>query len=220
MDVYFISGLGADSRIFKYIDLPEGFRVRYVEWIDPLEKETLADYAGRLSEQVDMSEPFVLAGLSLGGIMAVEMAKKIPPVATILISSIPLSRQLPPYFSFARFIGITSVLPASFFKRAALVKRALSAEDDEDKRLLRQLIREGNDRFIKWAVNAVLRWKNGNLPRLLWQIHGSRDEVFPVWLTRPTHLLRGAGHMAILTHKEEVNNALREILEKSTIKSL
>src|SRR6187402_2698680 len=212
MNVYFISGLGADSRIFKYITLPEGFKVRYIEWIDPLDKETLPEYASRLTAQLDPSQPFVLAGLSLGGIMAVEIAKKIPPAATILISSVPLSAHFPIHFRIARRLKITSILPMSFFKRAALLKRSFTAERDEDKILLRQLIREGNDSFIKWAVNAVLRWKNEILPQPLWHIHGARDEVFPVWLTLPTHRIPGGGHMVLLTHPERINGILREVL--------
>jgi len=215
MNVYFISGLGADSRVFKHIRLPEGFDVHFVEWISPYDKETLSDYALRLTDQIDTRQPFILAGLSLGGIMSVEIAKKFPPVATILISSVPLSAQLPFHFSVARTLRIARVVPASFLKRAALIKRSFTSEKEEDKNLLRQLIREGNSRFIKWAVNAVLDWKNTTLPQPLWHIHGSRDEVFPSGRTNPSRMIPKGGHMILLTHAEDINVWLGEVLEKS-----
>ena len=74
MKAYFISGIGADYRLFTHIRLPEGFETCYVHWIPPEKDETLPVYARRLAEQIDTSEPFVLIGFSLGGIMAVEIA--------------------------------------------------------------------------------------------------------------------------------------------------
>jgi pimeloyl-ACP methyl ester carboxylesterase len=213
MNVYFISGLGADSRIFKFLNLPEGFEKRYVEWIAPLDGERLTDYAERLTAQMDLTEPFVVAGLSLGGIMATEIAKRHAPAATILISSIPLSRQMPKYFLWARYIGLTKVVPVSFIKKAAVAKRFLTTEKDEHKELVFQLIKDADDRFMQWAMDAVLRWKNEEIPQPLWQIHGTRDEVFPVMLTRPTHLIPKAGHMALLTDAERVDEILEEILQ-------
>src|SRR5882757_6420432 len=102
INVYFISGIGGDSRLFKHIQLPEGFQARYVDWINPEKKEPLPDYALRLTAQIDTQQPFVLAGMSLGGIMAVEIAKRFPPVATILIGSVPISAQFPWYYTIVR----------------------------------------------------------------------------------------------------------------------
>lgn len=59
MNAYFISGLGADKRIFSRIKLDERIHVIHVEWIKPLKKESLPDYAKRLSEIVDVSSPFI-----------------------------------------------------------------------------------------------------------------------------------------------------------------
>src|ERR1700743_1924972 len=101
MKVYFISGIGADYRFFTHVRLPEGYEARYIHWIEPLPGETLPDYTFRLSGQIDPTEPLARIGLSLGGIMSVEIAKRIPPICTILISSVPLSSQLPPLYKIA-----------------------------------------------------------------------------------------------------------------------
>ena len=217
MRVYFISGMGADRRIYKNICLPAGFEPVFVDWITPVPKESLADYAVRLSEQIDRSEPFILLGTSLGGIMAMEIAKRWPPVSTILISSVPISAHLPRYYAFARSVGLVSLLPPSFFKATATIKRRFTRESAEDKELIRQIIRESDGPFIKWAMNAVLEWDNGEIPQPLWHIHGTRDEVFPVWLTRPTHRIRHAGHMLVMSHAQEVNAILRKILLHSPV---
>ena len=217
MNVYFISGLGADRRVFKYIRVPEGFTIHYVEWAAPGKDETLADYALRLTEQIDITQPFILVGLSLGGIMAVEIAKKFAPVATILISSIPVSARMPRYFYLGRSLRLIDILPISFFKRAALMKRVFSPETSDDKELVRQLIRDSDAGFMRWAMRAVLKWKNDYIPQPLWQIHGGRDLIFPVRLAKPntaspSRLISGAGHLLVMTHAQEVNALLQEVL--------
>jgi pimeloyl-ACP methyl ester carboxylesterase len=82
----------------------------------------------------------------------------------------------------------------------------------ENRRLMRRVIRAGDDRFIRWALNAVLNWDNRTIPQRLYHIHGTRDEVFPISLTTPTHIVRKGGHMFVLSRPESVNQFLREIL--------
>ncbi|WP_353717332.1 hypothetical protein [Dyadobacter sp. 676] len=67
MNVYFISGLGADERVFTKLKLDPRLNVKYIKWVRPLKKETLQHYAARLSKQIDTSQPFQLVGLSFGG---------------------------------------------------------------------------------------------------------------------------------------------------------
>lgn len=212
MNVYFISGIGGDSRLFKHIQLPEDFQIRHVDWITPEEKEPLADYAFRLAEQIDTRQPFILVGTSLGGILAVEIAKRFRPVATILISSVPISAQLPGYYNAARMLRLAEFVPASFVKGVSTFKRLFTRETDDDKQLIRQMIKDGDPRFIKWALGAVLEWQNTAIPQPLWHIHGTRDEVFPFRLTRPSHTIPGGGHLLVISHAAEINRILRDIL--------
>jgi len=212
LNVYFISGIGGDSRLFKHVQLPEGYDTRYVEWITPEKRERLPDYAFRLTEQIDTRQPFILVGMSLGGIMAVEIAKRYAPVATILIGSIPVSSHLPGYYTVAGKLRLADLLPPSFFKRAATLKRLLTREKNEDKAMIREVIRDGDPWFIKWGLKAVLEWRNEEIPHPLWHIHGARDEVFPIWFTKPSHVIPRGGHMLVINHAAEVNRILGEIL--------
>jgi pimeloyl-ACP methyl ester carboxylesterase len=210
--VYFISGLAADERVFKYIQLPEGVEMVHLNWIDPHQDESLPDYALRLSEKIDTSEPFALVGLSFGGMLATEIAKRTNPVQTVLISSIPLSAHLPKYFRAAAAIRLHKVIPIGFVKMMARSKRIFTRETGEHKRLLWQIINDSDTRFIRWAMNAILTWKNEVLPSPLMQIHGTRDEVLPQRLTTPTHVIQKAGHLLVMTESGKVNNLLAEMV--------
>lgn len=212
MKVYFISGIGADYRFFTHIRLPEGYEPAYIHWIPPLSNESLHHYALRLTDQIDSSQPFILAGLSLGGIMAVEIAQKIAPVCTVLISSVPSATHLPRIYKLAGKLGLGRLVPATFLKLAAMFKHSLFMYPAENRRLMRQVIRSGDDRFIRWALNAVLDWGNTTIPSPLYHIHGTRDEVFPIGLTNPTHIVQKGGHMFVVSRPETVNRFLREVL--------
>lgn len=212
MKVYFIGGIGADRRLFTHVRLPRDFEPEYLDWIPFREGEGLQEYAMRLAEGIDTAQPFVLIGLSLGGIMAVEIARRFPPVCTIILGSIPLSDQLPAYFKMARKLRLPELVPASFIKRSAIFKRIFTRESREDKLLIRQMIRDADAAFIKWAIQAVLEWNNDIVPAPFWHLHGTRDEMFPIWLTRPTHIIPRGGHLLVMTHAQEVNSLLGDIL--------
>jgi pimeloyl-ACP methyl ester carboxylesterase len=212
MKAYFISGIGADKRLFSYIELPPGFDPEYIEWVLPGEKESLPEYAIRLFTPYYSEKPFILIGLSLGGIMAVEIAKRFPPACTVIISSVPVSNELPPYFKFAGKMNLQRHIPAFVFKLTATLKHYIFMRCRTNKRLMRQVIWDGNDQFIKWAMNAVLSWTNEVLPGPLSHIHGTRDEVFPVKYAKPTHVIHKGGHMLVMSHAGAINNILTEIL--------
>jgi pimeloyl-ACP methyl ester carboxylesterase len=212
MKVYFISGIGADHRVFSHIRLPEGYEASYIHWIPPGSNETIRTYALRLADQIDSSRPFILIGLSLGGIMSVEIAQQIPPVCTILISSVPSASHLPKLYRLSGKLRLGRLVPATLLKLAALIKHSLMMRPAGNRRLMRQVIRAGDDRFIRWALSAVLDWDNRVIPQPLYHIHGTRDEVFPIGLTTPTHVVRKGGHMFVVSRPETVNRFLREIL--------
>jgi pimeloyl-ACP methyl ester carboxylesterase len=212
MKVYFISGLAADKRVFKYIQLPPHFEIVHLDWIEPLKKESLQSYSSRLAEKIDTNEPFALLGLSMGGMIAAEIASKLAPAKTILISSVPVPGHLPVYFKWAAKINLHRLVPVSLVKSASIMKRLFTAETPEDKQILKQIIRESDPKFIRWAMDAILHWKTDNEPIAHVHIHGSRDEVLPLRFTRPTHAIKNGGHLMVLNHAAEINAILYEVL--------
>jgi len=212
MKVYFISGLAADSRVFKYIQLPSNCEAVFLEWITPVKNESLHDYSLRLAEKINTNEPFSIIGLSMGGMMASEIAGRLNPVLTVLISSVPSSAHLPFYFKAAGTLKLQKVIPISVVKSAAMIKRFFTAETDEDKKMIRQIIKDSDNSFIRWAMDAILNWENETMPSSYIHIHGTRDEVLPVRFTKPTHVLSKAGHLMIMTKAKEINKILEEVL--------
>jgi pimeloyl-ACP methyl ester carboxylesterase len=210
--VYFISGLAADRTIFRHITVPAACTAVYLDWISPLRDESLEHYALRLAEKIDDRKPFALVGLSLGGMMAVEIAKRLQPSHLILLSSISCVQHLPVYYRWARALSLHKAIPITLIQYASLLKRFFTNESPADKRLLRTMIRKSDAQFIKWSMNAVLNWKNREMPENVVHIHGTHDEILPVRYTKPTHLIPNGRHLMVLNNAAEINRLLHQLL--------
>lgn len=217
MKVYFIPGLGADKRVFRHIQLPEGFEMVHLEWLPPQKNEALEQYARRMAAGIDMQSRWSVVGLSFGGMLAAEICRQFSPAQTILIASIASHHNLPTYYKYAAPLGLHRFLPVSLFKNASLAKRIFTTETSEDKSLLRKIISESDPSFIRWALGAILQWRGGiqrsDLHHTLYHIHGTRDNLLPIRYVQPTHPIEGGGHLMVMNRATEINRALQDILE-------
>jgi pimeloyl-ACP methyl ester carboxylesterase len=75
--VYFISGLGADEKVFQFLRL-DSIQQIHIKWLktDPI--EGLRAYASRLTAQIDTSQEVILIGVSFGGLIAQEIGNSFP----------------------------------------------------------------------------------------------------------------------------------------------
>jgi pimeloyl-ACP methyl ester carboxylesterase len=209
VNVYFISGLGADGRVFNNLVLPPHCQKLHLDWIPPLKDESLPDYARRLATRIDRTKEFYLAGLSFGGMLAVEIARQLPPKKLILISSVPAPAHLPFYYQFAYHLRLHKIVPISLLKQGSLIKRLMTKETKGDKAMLRQMIRQLDPVFTRWAMHCILTWKCETPPFGYIHIHGTSDRILPMRYTKPTHRIHGAGHLMVMERAEEINTILR-----------
>lgn len=212
MKVYFIPGLAADRRVFRYIQLPAQHEAVYLDWIRPQPKESLADYAARLSVQVDDREPFGVIGLSLGGMIASEIIRIHPKGKLILVASIPVPEHLPGYYRWMQKARLQKIVPVSAIKSGVFLRRFFTTESPADKAMLREMIRDADPYFIRWSLDAVLQWHGASLSQPYVHIHGTRDIVLPHRYTQPTHIIPGGSHLMIFDRAAEINAVIAEVL--------
>ena len=74
----------------------DGFNVIHIDWIFPLEKETLQNYALRISENLTDENAFLI-GLSFGGMLAAEISKIKKFKKVFLLSSAKTKFEIPFY---------------------------------------------------------------------------------------------------------------------------
>ncbi len=211
MKCYCISGLGADHRAFKYLDF--GMELVHIKWIDPEPKESLTNYSFRLSEQIDTTEPFMLLGMSFGGIIANHISSFTNPQQTIIISSLLSRDHLPRIYKFVGNMGIYKLIPPFLLKPPMwLAYWLFSVKTQEDKKLLKAIIKDTDTRFLKWAIDKILTIKQIPSPKNRLVLHGTKDRLLPLRDDANIHHIKGGGHFMIIQRAEEINDILRKKL--------
>ena len=215
--VYFLSGLGADERIFSKLQIPDT-HFQFVKWVPPIINETIADYANRLKEQIKDENP-VLVGLSFGGIMAIEISKIIRVEKTILIASVKSHKEVPRWMKICGEWKLDRMLPSSPLKSIKSLKAIrpiqnyfLGAHSTEEKMIANEFRDNIDPFYLRWSVHQVLNWKNDWQPETLFHIHGDNDHIFPIKKVNPTHIIPKAGHFMVMNRFKEINNILAEII--------
>lgn len=213
--IYLIPGLGADTRIYNNIDIPDEYEVIPVDWIIPHKTDTLSTYAQKLIHQYNIVKNSIIIGNSLGGMIAVEMAKLIPVKKLILISSIKTSDEAPGYFSFFRAVPINKIIPGKLVTHLGLlVKPVFGHMSDADAWLFNDMLKKTPPAFIEWAMDAALHWKNNVVPPNLYHITGDKDRVFPHKNIKNAGIVKGGTHIMIFDKAKEINKLLKAILRK------
>lgn len=208
-EVYLLSGLGADKRVYQYLDLVD-YKLNYIEWTTPGKEETIAAYAQRLLTQIPTQRP-VLIGVSFGGIMAVEIGKLIPTEKILLISSAKSKEDLPFYYQWAGRLGLHRVVPPGFFKQVNTVTYwFFGISGKKEKILLKRIIEDTDLLFLQWAIDKLLNWRSVEALPHITNIHGSRDRVLPSG--KPDLLVKDGGHLMLITHASEMSEIIRNWL--------
>lgn len=214
MHVYLISGIMSDERVFAKIQLPAGYHAKYVKFLPSRKKESLPDYAKRIAETIDTTQPFILLGFSFGGILATELSKILAPQLTIIVASATTAKELPPHFRFFRRSGIYKVVPSATLKIASIVKNIFILRNRQDRRSLINQALDTDSNFIGWVTRSVLCWNNTTDIKNAVRIHGDRDEVFPIKYVKKDIVLRGA-HLLPFKNPDELNNAIAEAIGRT-----
>lgn len=208
MKAYAISGLGADERVFKFLKL--NTEIEVLLWIKPKKNESIQDYAFRLSSKINTDEKFCLIGVSFGGLIAIEISKILNPELTILISSAKTSYELPFIYKTFGKTKISKFLPKVFFDPPKFLASKLFGA--KNKKLLFEILNDTDLEFAKWAVNALIIWKNNDKVKNCYKIHGTKDALIPFIEGQNTFPIPNGKHFMIVDKADEVSSIINKIL--------
>lgn len=206
--VYLIPGLGNDVRIFsRLIPLLLEQDVCCLEYLEPLSvRESIESYAQRLVDSIsDVEEPPVLIGMSMGGAVATEMAKRMPFKELVLISSFKHQAEVPLLFKIARVFPLYRLIPAWYVRlMLPLFAWIFGICTKEDSQLLRLMLKDRSAAHFSWGREAIVHWDNKDYPSQYIHINGTKDHIFKRSEKQATHLIKGGTHNMVLDRAEEI----------------
>jgi len=210
-NMYCISGLGADERAFERLNV-NGCSLCYLEWIAPKPNENLTSYAGRMLSQIAEEDPVIL-GLSFGGIIAIEIAKQIAVKKLILVSSVKTYNEIPRWMRIAGTLSLHKLIPIRSNRITEKADdRRMGIETAEEKNFVDSYRKKADPKYVDWAVDQILNWKNFWVPDNAFHIHGEKDRMFPLRNIQPTHVIKNGTHIMILNKADEVSACIEEIV--------
>lgn len=209
--IYCISGLGADERVFQRTKI-KGAKLHHIKWPEYDAADDMESYAQKVSALIPGDNPTIL-GLSFGGMLTVEIAKRRNVKKAIIVSSAKSFVEVPHFSKLVQMIITSLAVPAFFFKlpNAALFK-LFGASTEDEKRMLSSILKKSDGQFMRWAMKAVTLWHNTSYPPGIVHIHGTDDKIIPPVAVKPTHWVEGGSHIMIYNRAEEVNRIIEKEL--------
>lgn len=213
MNVYFISGLGADRRAFDKIRLSDADTIHHIDWLEPGANETLPDYARRMSAGIDTRSPFALVGLSFGGLLSIEISKQLPAQKVFLISSISNRSELPWYF---RMSGRLHLHHTGFVRLLKSNQHVMywffGTKSSKLQAYLTERIMATSHNYLQWSLEQITRWPQETKPFNVVHLHGTADKLFPIRYVKPDYAIERGSHFMVVTHAREISAILQKEL--------
>lgn len=216
LNVYCIPGMGVDERLYSNLKL-QNCVIHTVKWKTPLKNESLPDYAMRLSEQIDRSQPFILIGVSYGGMCSAEIAKKLNPLKTFLISSCKTSDELPILIKIGKMFPIYKLFSEKLLIRAALkFSKRFGITTTEEKFLFEKMLKVSPDNYFKRAIASIMNWEEHTQAATIIHIHGTADKVLPFkYIKNCNYAIKDGTHWMVMNKAEEISKIINEELSSN-----
>lgn len=212
-----IPGMGADGRLFE----PQrryGFDFEIPVLTAPGRHDTLADYALRIRDQLELSGPCIIGGVSFGGMLACELARLCRARCAILIASCRNRTGIPGHYRALELLS--RVIPDRVIQNRAIVSgrvfAALECITEEQKQTVMQMSRDVAVPQLRGIARMILEWRapaTWSFP--VHHIHGNADRIIPLSRVQPEEVVSGGGHLINMTHSDQVNRFIERLLEPS-----
>lgn len=209
--IYCLSGLGADARVFSKLIVP-GYKLVHLQWLPFSKNDTLETYALKMAELIDEADPVIL-GVSFGGMLATEIAKRYNTTKTILISSAKTKEELPVYNGLLRSIIVNRLIPPFLLKTGnPVVYDMFGAHNAEERKMLAEVFKHSDGNIMSHAMKAIVQWENSKVPANLVHIHGTSDKIIPFENVKPDYAIEDGSHIMIYNRAGEISKIIAKEL--------
>lgn len=217
VDLIFFPGTLTDKRLLTR--QKEAFpQLQVPEWLPPLKRnESLASYSKRMADTLSPKGKFYLGGVSLGGMMAQEIARHMKPEGVIMVATAPTGKALPLLF---RIFGTITRYTPRFLLRLWLrlngfLIRHLPVLSEAERQLYGDMVKEMPPALVQWQSAAPNSWKlQEPLSMPTYHIHGDKDPLIPLKNVKPNKVVKNGGHLINVMHSTEVNDFIGQIIKK------
>ena len=213
--IYLFPGQGSDARLFKHLQIPRGYDTLHISFPVPDKRESLANYAHRFIPEIDPSVPFILMGVSLGGMICTELTDTLNPLRTIVISSAKSTSELPGRYTFQQKFRLNRIVPKRLTKGGARILQGIVEPDRKhDPETYKAMLKAKDPVYMKRAVDMIINWDRTSYSNQIVHIHGDNDHTIPIKNIHYDYLVDEGSHLMMITRAGEINQIISRILKE------
>jgi esterase/lipase len=215
-NLYFIPGQGSDKRIFDSLEIDSSFNIQFLEYGTPPKNISLKEFSKELASKIDTTTNFSLIGVSLGGMICVEISEILNPEYVIIISSAKNRNDLPFRYRFQSKVPLYEIFPGFVLFAGAKILQPI-VEPDRNKNIdtFKNMLYAKNSKYIKRTIRMLMKWNRDSNTTKIIHIHGDNDHTIPLKNIKEVDIIiKNGSHMMTLTRAKELSRIINEILIK------
>src|SRR5690554_6769593 len=116
--------------------------------------------------------PCIFAGVSIGGMIAQEIAQIVQPEMLILISTIQYNHEKPGVFKWANSPFVIPMLHKPFLKFVATVADKFTTKSPAGRKLFYAMLRSSDPDFVKFGARMAVNWDAPRAKVRVIRMHG------------------------------------------------
>ena len=196
--IYVLPGMGASSKMYTSFKAWNSLEnIKFLDWPAWKGEKSLAEIAESIIEANNIDSQDIIAGSSLGGMVALEIAQKTKAKKAILIGSAVSRVEVNKFL--ITIAPIAKITPIKYIQ-------SLTGKSGGDFMEMFSLV---DAEFIRHMCLAVNKWAGVDYENTE-RIHGTKDRVIKCpENAQPVH---GAGHLVSMTHPDECVSIFRKLI--------
>lgn len=214
--IYFLPGQGSDKRIFDSLEIDSKYKVKYLEYDSLVDKMTMSELARKVATSIDTTETFALVGVSMGGMLSVEISELLNPEKVIIISSAKNRKELPLRYRFQKGLPLFELFPAKSISWGAKTLQPIVEPDrNKNEETFRQMLHNKRPLYLKQTVRMIIQWNRKSNTQQIIHIHGTKDHTIPIRnIKKLDYIVENGSHMMTLTRAKEISRIINMELKK------
>lgn len=212
--VYLFPGQGADYRLYRDLQFPKGYDTLHISYPIPFKNESMKEFAQRFIPLINQDEPYILVGVSLGGMICTELSDTLHPELTILISSAKSWFELPGHYTFMRIFHMDRLIPKGLVKGGARMLQGIVEPDrKQDPETFKDMLKKKDPLYLKRTGQMIVNWEREEYSRSIYHIHGDADNTIPIRNVQCDCVVKKGSHMMVLTRADEISEIISHRLQ-------
>lgn len=219
-NVYCLHGQGSDARLFTYLTLDTtAFDVHFINLPIPEKSDNMQRFAHRILTDIDTTQPFILVGVSLGGMISVEINALVRAEKVVVVSSAASEKEIPTRYRFMRYVPIYKLMPPMLYKLGAKIMQPLVEPDRRSQNVLFDaMLSDKHPLFLKRATQLIVHWQHVDNQSNIIHIHGTNDHTLPIKKCKVDYVIQNGSHMMMLTEGAAMSVLINQILKNRDVK--